>query len=280
MTLGLHGMRRKLSHMPTLLFLLLAFRFVDGPLLVSASPWQSTQHKSDKPKGTAGNAANDLQVPFRVGETLNYRVTWAAFTNAASLQLNVVERRNLFGWQTWHFQALMHTLNPVRAFFPVDDQFDSYTDSGSLESRQYELYLNEMGRNQNKALHFVPMGQVSRAPGTTVVVPPGTRDPLGAIYSLRGVDWRHTSEVRTPVCDGHDVYEMHAKVEALNEPLTVDAGKFTASRILISAFQKGKEIEGIKFSVWLANDGPHTPVLMQAELPMGNIRIELTSALK
>lgn len=278
MTLDSLGVHRKLWHMTALLLLLLAFLLVDGSLSLPARSLQSVQHKPGKPKEDAVRAAKDLPVPFRIPETLNYRVTWAAFTNAASLQLSVIERRNLFGWRTWHFRASAHTLNPMRTLFAVDDQFDSYTDSGSLESRQYELYLNEMGRNQNKVLHFLPMGQVPRTPGSAVVVPQGTLDPLGAIYSLRGADWQRTPEIRAPVCDGHDVYEMRAKMESPNEPLTTDAGKFTASRVLVSIFQKGKEVEGIKFSVWLAHDGPRTPVLMQAELPFGSIRIELTSA--
>jgi len=280
MTLDSRRAQLKLQHVAALLVFLPAFLPAASSPSPPASQGQAVQHKPGKSNESAGSAANDLPVPFRVGETLNYRVTWAAFANAASLQLSTVERRDLFGWRTWHFRASTHTLNPMRAIFTVDDQFDSYTDSGSLESRQYELYLNEMGRNQTKVLHFLPMGQVPRAPGSAVVAPPGTRDPLGAVYSLRNVDWQHTTEVRAPVCDGRDVYEMRAKLEAVNEPLSIDAGKFTASRILISLFQKGKEIVGIKFFIWLANDGPRTPVLMQAELPMGNIRIELTPASK
>jgi hypothetical protein len=266
-----------LRHVPAFSFFLLATLFVECSFLSMASPWQSVQHKPGKPKGIAGSAATDLPVPFRIGETLNYRVAWAAFTNAASVQLSVPERRDLFGWRTWHLRATTHSLNPVRTFFAIDDQFDSYSDSGSLESRQYELYANEMGRKNEAVLHFVPKGQVPSAPGSAVVVPNGTRDPLGALYSLRAVGWPRTPEVRMPVCDGHDVYEMRAKLEVANDPLVVDAGKFTASRILVSIFQKGREVEGIKFSVWLANDVRRAPILMQAELPSGNIRIELTS---
>jgi hypothetical protein len=277
MTIGPCCLHRKLPHVAAFLFLLLAFLPAGSSSSHPASRWQSVQHKPGKSKEGAVSAANDLAVPFRIGETLHYRVEWAAFTSAATLQLSVMERRNLFGWRTWHFRALAHTLSPVRTLFTIDDQVDSYADSASLESRQYEMYLNEMGRKQDKVLNFVPAGKAPHAPGSGVVVPQGTRDPLGAIYSLRNVDWQHTPEVRTPVCDGHDVFEMRAKLEVPNEPLTVDAGKFTASRILIRLFQNGKELAGAKFSIWLARDGPRTPVLMQAELPFGSIRMELTS---
>jgi hypothetical protein len=106
--------------------------------------------------------AAEIPMPFRTGETLNYRVEWAIFPNAAALQMNVVERRNLLGWQTWHFRASAHSEVPARTFFEVDDQFDSYTDAATLESHQYEMYLSEMGSKENEVLHLVAIGQPNR----------------------------------------------------------------------------------------------------------------------
>ena len=136
-------------------------------------------HSTHTKKATPANPLppKDLAVPFHVGETLNYRVAWAAFATAASLQVTVPERRNLFGWNTWHFRAALHTQSPVRTLFTVDDEFDSYTDASTLETRQYESYQNELGRKVDQLLHFIPAGQKSRAPGPHVIVLPGTRDP-------------------------------------------------------------------------------------------------------
>jgi hypothetical protein len=217
-------------------------------------------------------------MPFRAGETLTYRVAWAAFSNAASVELTVPERRDLFGWATWHFRAAARTVSPVRALFTVDDQFDSYTDAATLESRRYETHLDELGRKQDQVLHFVATGQASRAPGPNVVVLPGTRDPLGALYALRGVDWQRTPEFRAPVYDGRNLYEMRAGRQNPGETVNVAAGKFTAARIVIRVFQYEKELSAIHFALWLANDPARTPVLMQADLPFGSLRAELTSA--
>ncbi len=100
-------------------------------------------------------------------------------------QVTVPERRNLFGWSTWHFRAALHTQNPVRKLFTIDDEFDSYADAGGLDTRQYETYLDELGRTNNQVLHFVPVGQTSRAPAPDVRVLPGTRDPVSVLYALR-----------------------------------------------------------------------------------------------
>lgn len=219
----------------------------------------------------------EMPVPFRAGETLNYRVSWAAFSNAGSAQLSVPERRNLFGWSSWHFQAIAHTQGSVRSLFSVDDQFDSYSDAATLGSRQYETHLNEMGRVDEQVLHFAPMGEKSHAPPPIVAVRPGTRDPLGFFYALRTVDWR-TPELRVPVYDGRDLYEAAARRESSGEAVKTAAGIFSASRISIRIFRDGKEDSRIHFTVWLADDEAKTPVMLQAELPFGNIRGELLSS--
>jgi hypothetical protein len=256
---------------------LAAFPAVRGFAMLAAPSAHSSQHKMAKPKSAAA-PVKEPPVPFRGGETLTYRVAWAAFSNAASVQLAVPERRDLFGWATWHFRAAAHTVSPVRTLFAVDDQFDSYTDAATLESRQYEAHLDELGRKQDQVLHFVATGQASRAPGPSVVVLPGTRDPLGALYALRALDWQRTPEFRAPVYDGRNLYEMRASRQNPAETVTVAAGRFTASRIVIRVFQYEKEVTAIHFALWLGNDAARTPVLMQADLPFGSLRAELTSA--
>ena len=157
---------------------------------------------------------------------MNYRVTWAAFATAASLQVIVPERRNLFGWATWHFRAALHTQAPVRTLFTIDDEFDSYADAATLETRQYETYLDELGRKSNQVLHVVPVGQASRAPGPDVRVLPGTRDPVGVLFALRGVDWQRTREFHVPLYDGRDIYQISARLETGIDMVTVAAGNF------------------------------------------------------
>jgi hypothetical protein len=222
----------------------------------------------------------DLPVPFRTGETLNYQISWAAFSSAASLRVSVPERRILFGWPTWHFRASLHTLNPVRNLFAIDDEFDSYTDSSNMESRQYELYLNELGKKSTEVLHFVPSGQTSQAPAPQVIVLPGTRDPVGVLFAIRAVDWQHAADFHAPVYDGHQLYQLSAAVQAKSDNVSVPAGAFTATRLAVRLAQQSGKVASIDFQVWLANDSARTPVQFQAVLPFGNVRAELEPAPK
>lgn len=223
-------------------------------------------------------AGQQQSVPFRAGEVLGYRVEWGPSSNAASVSLGIPERRNLYGWQTWHFRAAIHTVGGVRSIFEIDDQFDSYSDAYTLESRQFEEHLSELGRTSDDILHFATADGQSKGPGPTVVVLPGTRDPLDALYDLRAVDWDHTSEFRAPVYDGKSMYDMSARRDETNDPVSVAVGEFSTSRISIQLYQYRRLVAGLHFEVWLANDAARTPVIMRADLPFGQVRAELTSA--
>ncbi|HTV57636.1 MAG TPA: DUF3108 domain-containing protein [Verrucomicrobiae bacterium] len=231
-----------------------------------------------KPLGTTQpSLSKDAAVPFQAGETLNYSVAWSAFTYAATAQLKVAERRNFFGTPAWHFQAFVHTENTVRSLFTVDDQFDSYTSATNLDGLQYELHLNELGRKVDHVYRLRPLGEKPPSPAGSVIVPRGTRDPLGAFYSLRAVDWQKTPEVAASVYDGHDVYEMHAVLDAASEDVAVPAGRFSASRISVTPLQNHVLVPGIQFTIWIARNAERTPVQIVAVLPFGTLHIVLTS---
>jgi Protein of unknown function (DUF3108) len=261
--------------------LAISFAFL---IAVLCPPNQSVGAKSSSVGFTevdgALGAADKLPMAFRIGETLTYHVTWAGFPSAAMAELSVPEHRQILGWSTWHFRASAHTLSPLRAFMTIDDQIDSYADVKTFESRQYETHLREMGSVENQILQPSSTAQPHWAGVSVVSVLPGTLDPLGTLYALRAVNWRQTSEFRAPVYDGHDLVEVRARLEAPNEIVAVDAGNFSAARISIHVYRKGVEVTRESFSLWLASDPPRTPVLLQAEVPLGSVRVELTSAKK
>lgn len=245
----------------------------------SSANVQQTPARTHLARQTATHkSAAEVPVPFRVSEKLDYEVEWSSFSDAASVELSIPERRDVYGWKTWHFRATAHTRSPVRTLFPIDDEFDSYTDATTFESRLYQNYLNELGRKSDETWQFIAEGQTPRAPGPAVIVLPGTRDPLGALYAVRSVDWRQQAEVTAPVYDGRHMYEMRASREALDDAVEVPAGKFSATRIDIQVSEQNRRVSGVHFVVWLANNSSRTPVLMRAQMPFGTLRIDMIAS--
>lgn len=261
---------------PLLLVTILALLAIASkcPAFTLITPPQHTAKRTP----AANSAPTESPVPFHTGEKLTYHVSWSVFSTAASLELSAPERRDLFGHQTWHFRGVAHTLNSVRTLFSIDDQFDSYSEVAGLDCLQFEMHLNEMGKSTNQVLHLAPGNQKPQLPPPIVIVPRDTRDPLGIVYSLRTVDWSRTPEFRAPAYDGHDLYEVRASRQATGEAVKVAAGAYSTSRISISVFQNQKEVAAVHYMLWIAADDARTPVLMDANLPFGTIRAELTSA--
>jgi hypothetical protein len=216
--------------------------------------------------------------PFRTGEILEYTADVAKLSNVADLRLQIADRRNFLGKSALHLQAFARTENPLRMMFELDDQFDSYSDAGSLTSLQYEMHLSERGQKVDSVQRMTATGR-DPAPAnvTEARVLPGTRDPLGLMQYLRTVDWTSTHEVIGPVYDGHKLYDVKSTLASSSTPVVVPAGHFDATKVEIRVFQNGVELSDAHFFAYFAHNDARTPVLLEAVMPFATARVALTA---
>jgi len=249
-----------------------------GALLVCAATVLAQKSKRPKarPKAPAVAAPAVAPVPFRAGETLEYRVLFSKYAvNAAKIETSVVEQRSFFGHLAWHFRAAAHTMDTMRMLFAIDDQFDSYTSAANLFSLQYEMYLHEQGKEQRSLYRMTTNADPAPEDATALRVAPGTRDAIGFLYALRAADWQVVAELKAPVFDGRRLYEAVARIDTPQGSVTVPAGSFPAFRVAVRLFENGKELTDTRVWVWFARDAAHIPVLVEADIPFGTSRIEL-----
>src|SRR5438552_16560764 len=116
---------------------------------------------------------------LKAGEVLEYTANVSKLNNVASLKLQVAGRGNFLGKSSWHLQAFAHTQNPLRMVFELDDQFDSYSDAGTLASLQYEMHLSERGQKVESVQRMTATG----------------KEPASA-FAERSEE--HTSELQSP----------------------------------------------------------------------------------
>lgn len=230
------------------------------------------------PRSKSVSAPGEAAIQFpalRVGEVLNYRIDWQRYAGAGVAQLQVVDRGQFFGASAWHFRASVHTAHPVRALYPMDGEIDSYAVVAGLESREYQEHFSEFGKPQDSKVTLIVPGEISDAPAPHVIVPAATRDVLSAIYLLRATNWRAQPELRVPVYDGENVYEMIAKADESSD-LHIGTEDYHATEIEIHLQDRETKVPNEYFRIWLAGDTTQTPLLCEAELPSGMFRIELT----
>lgn len=247
------------------------------PIGRNEEPAPSTKNNSTKSKKKADPAP---ELALKTGEVLNYTADVSKLESVATLTLKVAGKGNFLGKNVWHLQASAHTLKPLRIVFELDDQFDSYSDSGTLASLQYEMRLNERGEKVQSIQRMTATGKepASREAIEARVVP-GTRDPLGFMQFLRTTDWSSTKQASSPVYDGHKLYDVRAKLVSGSAAVGVPAGDFRASKIEIHVFENGVESKDASFTLYLANDAVRTPVLLEAIMPVATARVELVKDL-
>lgn len=228
-------------------------------------------------KGPSGAAAGFQP---RSGETLDFIANVPKLdSTVANLRVKVGERRNVAGKDAWHLQAFAHTENPYRMVFELDDEFDSYSEISNLASVQYEMHLNERGQKVDTVERMTSSSR-EPAPANEVAarVMPGTRDPIGMLMYLRSVDWSKTTEVKSPVFDGHKLYDVRAVLVGKSQSVSVAAGKYTTTKIEIHVMDNGTEMKDAHFLLYLAGGTERLPVLMEAVLPVATARVELAKA--
>jgi len=248
-------------------------------LLAAGQTQRPLSPAKPKPKShSAPTHPAEEPVPFRAGKKLSFRVLWSKLgVNAATIDFLVAEHGNFFGEPAWHFQARAQTIDTMHIVYPLNDQFDSYTEAVKLASLQYEMYLHEQGKQQTDSWRMTVNGNPAPGDATAARVLPGTRDPIGFLYALRATDWKTTPEFRAPVFDGHRLYDVDARVGQATGHVVVPAGEFDASRIDVHLSEHGEGVTDTNFSLWIAQDATRTPVLIEATVPLGTARVELTS---
>jgi hypothetical protein len=228
--------------------------------------------------GAKAAPAGDPGLPLKGGEVLDFTADVAKVSNVATLELQTVEKRNFYGKNAWHLQALAHTQNPLRMVFELDDQFDSYSDASTMTSMQYEMHLSERGQKVTSVQHLTSTGRDAASPNAVQThVLPGTRDPLGMMQYLRHVDWTKTQKVEGPVYDGHKLYDVIASLAGSGQSVSVPAGNYSADKVEIRVFDNGQEMKDAHFFVYFAKNEARTPVLLEAEMPFASARVALKS---
>jgi len=208
-------------------------------------------------------------------ETLRYQLRWASFSSAAAVEWDVLGDGEKSAPALLHLRATLHSLPPLRDVFRVDDRFDSFSDARSMESREYEFHLDERGEKENRLDHLATLGSRHTGGPSLVIVPSGTQDPLGILYSMRKADWTKEPRFRAWMYDGHDVFEVRAELKVPSERIRVGSKIYSVAEVGVRLFEHGEEVPKTALSIWFADDAAHTPVRFEAWVPYGNIRAEL-----
>jgi hypothetical protein len=256
-----------------------------GMIALSVPAASQPPSTSSPPASAArGQKPAEAPVPFTVGETLGYDVSWSSFLVAGTATTTVKEKRPSFASVAYYVVAEGRPLPMLARLYNLYYKMDSLVDSRTLLSQRGSLYSEEgddhrlaatrFDRAARRAFFEVQSGQTAK---TDYAVPPGTQDGLAVLYALRTRAFKAGDRVVTPVADGGTLYTVSAEVAA-PETVRVPLGEFSAWHLKVGIVDDKGQAAWKNVAIWISNDARRLPVKLQAELPIGHFVLALRDA--
>lgn len=223
-------------------------------------------------------------VPFRIGETLTYDVSWSSYITAGTAVATVKEKKPSFNSTAYYIVAearptpLLSKMYSL--YYKLDTLLDAYTllpQRGSVyteEGKRHKFKVTQFDRSAQKATFEV---QSATRVSSSLKTAAYAQDALSALYVLRAIPLKAGDRITMPICDDGSNFRMTVQVEGLDRIKTA-LGEVTAWRIAPTIVDEQGRPQGRALTVWITDDARRLPVKIQAQLPVGTFNVTLREA--
>lgn len=223
------------------------------------------------------------EYPFASGEKLSYDLFWT-FIRAGTATLETLPDGEAEGKKALHFRALAKSTPFIDTFYRVRDQIQSWVDPEVTRALLYQKDQEEGDYVRHYLIRFNPQGTMAfryskGALKNSVLIQPGTFDPLSMLFLFRTKPLALGYEFAAPVTDGDKAVVGKARV-VRRETITTAAGEFDTFLVEPEI----KEIGGVfrkspdaKLQVWITADARRLPVRVKSKVIVGSFSMELTA---
>lgn len=226
------------------------------------------------------NASALSAAPYRSGEKLSYNVAFSRFQSAAHVEMFVNGRTTVGTREAIELRAHVETLGVVSvALYSVNNDYVTYIDPATGLPFRTEQLLREGGARVpiDAARDFNQPADPSAPPARqTAGGFPGTYDLLSAIYRLRSLPLMQGAAYRLSVQGTSELYDAELRVTG-RELLRTNIGSFNAIATQISV-RRNPSANNYKIRLFFSDDERHIPLLITAQHPSGEVRVEIASA--
>jgi hypothetical protein len=264
--------------------ILLAAAVVASCGAVIAAPKQPQAARDGGPASPRPSARTERSVPFAVGETLSYDVSWSTFLTAGTATVTVREKRPSFDSTAYYIVAEGQPTPLLSRLYTVYYKADTLLDAYTLLSQRGSVFSQEGGRRRMSATRLDQATHTAKLEVTTATVvtkdfpiPPQAQDALSAIFVIRTLPLREGLKLTMPVVNVDDVYRVQLAVAA-RERVTTPLGELNAWKVTPTVLDGGSQALGQGLVLWVSDDARRLPLRMQADMPVGRFVLTLRDA--
>ena len=218
---------------------------------------------------------------FKTGEFLKYRLHYTGL-NAGFATLEVKDA--IYNGQN-HYKIIGEgrSSGAVRAFYKVDDLYETYINKSSLKPSKFVRNISEGGYTRNQIYYFdhnkkqVKVDDLKNKKVFYDSVSTDVQDLLSAFYSMRNVDYKTLKTgdyINENIFLGDETYKFRLKVLG-REVKKTKFGKVNTIKIrpYVQSGRIFKESESV--TMWVTDDENLIPVHIKASLMVGSLNAEL-----
>lgn len=226
------------------------------------------------PQPSADSGSNNLDLPFKVGEQLNYQVFLGNITSpAGNATLQVRARARHFDRDAFVFTLRAQTTNAAQRLFFANDQISSYVDPKALLPFRSEMNLVEGTRRLNQVLTInQDYGAATSDKGERIEIPVGTHDYLSFFYLAR------TFNITPPRRNAVSILVNNKPKTLFMTSLkreTIQIGSQSIPAIQLSLTTDDPQPDKYLFRVWISDDKRRLPLRLTASTQIGPVRADL-----
>jgi hypothetical protein len=227
---------------------------------------------------------SERHVPFDVGESLTYDVSWSSYVTAGTAVTTVKEKTSSAGGPVYHIVADGRTTGLAQALYTLHYTMETWLDRVTLlprrastssdEGRRHRVRTATFDRGAKRAHYEI---QTTTTVKEDVAIAPDEQDALSAIYVLRTIALQPGAAVTMPVTDAGTTYRARFEaggVERVRAPI----GEISARKITASIADANGRPVGHNVAIWIADNAQRWPVKLEAELVVGSFTLALREA--
>lgn len=215
-----------------------------------------------------------LDLPFKVGEQLNYQVYMGKGNQPiGTLNFTIKNRGRYFNRDGLQLTASAQTTGAA-ALLSVKDQMTSYVDPATLLPFRTELNFSE-GKYKNSRSYNLDQ---DRGAATTensrdrIDIPVGTHDLLSAFYSLRTFALNINKQNSISIMA---VNKPRALTVTAQRRETIELNGQKIAAIVLDLKTDDPQPDKLQIKIWVGDDARHLPLRITAVTELGAMRADL-----
>ena len=218
--------------------------------------------------------ALDPNLPFTVGEQLNYQVFIGSSNTPLGLATFQVGPRNRYFERDGLFLSVTaQTTGAASRLFVAKDRVDSYVDPKGLLPFRTVLSLAEGQRRLNEVLTYSQdTGAAVSDKGTKIDIPVGTHDYVSFFYALRTLNLNPNKKSAVSILVERKPKTLFVNVTK-REPIQL--GDRSIPAIAVSLTTDDPEPDKYKLRMWVSDDRRRLPLRITCTTKLGPLRADL-----